>query len=158
HADTGADAVHFEIDAGDGDLGPVTGFTSNGLDLDDALLDLRDLIFKESANEVGVGTRQDDLDTLPGLLDRQDDGLDTVADVVRLAGDLFAARQDRFGLSQADDGRAALVPLHGTMNQVTLHGGVFVEDSGRFGLADLLNHHLLGALGNDPPEVRRVEK
>ena len=54
-----------------------------------------------------------------------------------------------FRLAEGDDGRAAFEALHGAVHQVALHGRVFVEDGVALRLADLLDHHLLGALGGD---------
>src|SRR5579862_4223819 len=89
------------------------------------------------------------------LANVEDDGLDTLADVVRLAGDLFAARQNRLGLTDGDGGRSALETLNGALHEVALHAGVFLEHGLALGLADLLDHHLLGALGGDTAEQLR---
>ena len=64
HADAGADAIDLQVDAGDGDLGAIAGLAGQGLDLDGAVGDLRDLVLEEPADEVGMGPRQDDLDPM----------------------------------------------------------------------------------------------
>src|SRR5205085_4231805 len=91
-ADAGPDAVHLHVDGADGDLGPIPGLAGDGLDLDGVVGDLGDLVLEQAAHEVGVAAAEDDLDALAGLADLQDDRLDRLADVVRLAGDLLAAR------------------------------------------------------------------
>ncbi len=47
--------------------------------------------------------------------------------------------------------------VHGAVDQVALHGGVFVEDRVALRLADLLDHHLLGALGGDAAQLGGVD-
>src|SRR5262249_22660142 len=157
HAHAGAHAIDLQVDAADGDLAAVAGLAGDGLDLDGAVGDLGDRVLEQPPHEVGVGPRQDDLDAVPGLLDLEDDRLDALADVVRLAGDLLAAGQDRLGLAQADDGGAALVALDGAVDQVALHGAVDVEDRGGLGLADFLDHDLLGGLGGDAAQLGRLD-
>src|SRR5207247_10359026 len=90
--------------------------------------------------------------------DLHDDGLDRLADVVRLAGDLFAAGQNRFRAVDADDRGAGVEALNDAPDQFTLLAVVPVEDAVAFGLADLLDHHLLGRLGGDAAERLRVDR
>ena len=56
------------------------------------------------------------------MRDFENDRLDALADVVRFAGNLFAARQQAFGLAEADRGGAALKTADGAMDQVALLG------------------------------------
>ena len=91
------------------------------------------------------------------LLHLEDDRLDAFADVVRFAGDLLAARQDRFGLAEADGGGAAFEASDGAVDQVALLRRVFAEDGVALCFADLLDHHLLGGLGGDAAEFPRVD-
>src|SRR5262249_15933949 len=137
--------VDLHVDRRDGDLGAVAGLAGDGLDLDGAVGDFRDLFFKQLADEFGVGPRQDDLDAVAVLLDVEDDGVDAVVDVVRLAGDLLGARQDGLGLGvgEGDGGGAVLEALNGALDEVALAGGVDVEDGLAGGLAELLDHQLL---------------
>ena len=95
------------------------------------LLDLGDLVLEQPAHEVGVRSRQDDLDAMAHLADVEDDRLDALADVVRFAGNLLAARQERLDLAQGDGGRPALEALHGAVHQVALLGAN--TDRRRFG-------------------------
>ena len=89
----------------------------------------------------------------PTLRDVEDDGLDALADVVRLAGDLLAARQQRLGLVEGDGGGPALEALDGAVDQVALLGRVDVEDVVALALADLLDDGLLGGLGGDAAQL-----
>src|SRR5262249_52886414 len=103
-ADAGADGVHLQVDGADGDLGAVAGLAGDGLDLDGVVGDLGDFLLEEAAHEVRVVPAEDDLDALAGLADLHDDGLDGLADMVRLAGDRLGAGQDRLGAVDGDDG------------------------------------------------------
>src|SRR5262249_38314036 len=94
------------------------------------------------------------------LLDVEDDGVDAVVDVVRLAGDLLAARQDGLGLAvaQRDGGGAVLEALDGALDEVAFFGGVLVEDGLALRLAGLLDHELLARLGGDAPQQLGIDR
>src|SRR5262245_18411024 len=108
NADAGTHAVHPGVDAADGYLGAIAGLAGDALDLDGAVLHLRDLPLEEPLYEHRVGPGKDHLHAVPGLLDVEDHLADLLANVVRLAGDLLAARQDRLGLADGHDGGPAL--------------------------------------------------
>src|SRR5207247_412204 len=127
------------------------------LDLNRVVGDLGDFVFKQTAHEIRVASAEDDFHPLPALADFHDHGLDRLADVMRLAGNLFAARQDRFGAIDADDGRARIEPLNDAADQFAFLAVVALEDAVALSLADLLNHYLLGRLGRDPPKRFRVD-
>src|SRR5262249_38891283 len=118
NTNAGPDAVHLHVDAGDGDLGAIAGLAGDRLDLDGVVCDLGDFRFEQAANEVRVAARQDYLDSVAGLADLHDHGLDALVDVVRLAGDLLAAGQDRLGLAEGHDGGASINSLDGTGDQL----------------------------------------
>lgn len=80
-----------------------------------------------------------------------------LVDVVRLAGNLLAAWQDRLGLAEADDRDATLVPGDGPLHEIALHADVFVVDRFALGFANLLDHHLLGRLGGDAAQLSRLD-
>ena len=70
--------------------------------------------------------------------------------MVRLAGDLLAAGQNRLDVREGDGGRAAFVALDDAGDQLSPQLFVLGEQRVAFRLADLLDHHLLGGLGADP--------
>src|SRR5262249_46658009 len=156
-ADAGADAIHLQIDAGHGDFGAIAGLACQRFDLDGAVLNLGNLVLEQAADEIRVRARENDLHAMADLADVKDDGFDAFAGVVRFAGDLLAPRQDGFGLAESDDAGAAFVALDGAVHQVALHRRVFIEDGAALGLANLLDHHLLGGLSGDAAELRRVD-
>ena len=59
---------------------------------------------------------------------------------------------------ERDDGGAGIDPLDGAADQLALLRFVLVEDAVALGLADLLDHHLLGGLGGDAAEHFRVDR
>src|SRR5262249_4846124 len=137
------------------DLGAVAGLPGDRLDLDGAVLDLGDLGQEQLPNELRRGARQDDADAVAVFANLEDDGLDALAGVVRLPGDLFAARQQGLGLAERDDGGAALEALDGAEHEVALLGEVLVEDGVALLLADALDDELLGGAGGDAAEFLR---
>ena len=89
------------------------------------------------------------LTRLPDLADFEHGGPHALVDVVRLAGNLLAAGQDRFDVAERDGGGAAFVALDDAADHLADQLGVFVEERVALRLADLLDHHLLGGLGGD---------
>ena len=55
HADAGADRVDRAVVADDADLGAAAGIAGRGLDLDDAVVNLRHFLGEQLLHEVGVG-------------------------------------------------------------------------------------------------------
>ena len=72
--------------------------------------------------------------------------------MMRFAGNLFAARQDGFDVVELHGGGAAFVALDDAGDHLADQFVVFVVQSVPFGLANLLDHHLLGRLGADPAD------
>jgi hypothetical protein len=60
HADAGADRVDPQVVASDRHLAPLSGRPGDPLDLDDPLVDLRDLDREEPLHELRVPPAQDD--------------------------------------------------------------------------------------------------
>ena len=105
----------------------------------------------------GWQRRQHDLHAMALLADLQDDGLDALADVVRFAGNLLAARQKSLALAERNDGGAGVHAGDGADHEFALLAGELVEYRVRFGLANLLDNHLLGRLRGDAAERFGVE-
>ena len=90
------------------------------------------------------------------LLDLGYHRLDSFVDVMGFPGNLLAARQNRFRLAQSNRHRPAVVALNDAVYEVPLHGCIFIEGRVAFGFANLLDDHLLGALGRDSAQQGRV--
>ena len=86
------DAIDLLIDAADGDLGAVARLAGDGADRDDAVGDLGDLLLEEPLHEVGLRAAEDDLDAAALRLTSRMMAPDALVGMVRLAGDLLAAR------------------------------------------------------------------
>src|SRR5262249_15966319 len=88
HPHAGTHAIDFQVDTGGGDLAPVASLAGQGLDFNGAVGNFGDLIFKQPPNEIGVGAREDDLDSMTNLADLQYYRLDPLADMMGFAGNL----------------------------------------------------------------------
>ena len=56
-----ADRVHARLGGRDGHLGALAGFAGDGADLDNAVIDLRDFVLEQAAQEIAMRAREDDL-------------------------------------------------------------------------------------------------
>src|SRR6185312_9984421 len=150
--------VEALLAAADGHLGAAARLTGDGLDLDRAGVDLRYLELEEAAQEALVPPAHEDLGPLRGAPDLQDVRLDVLADAVVLDRRLLGRGEDRLdALADVQDDRPRLDPVHLARDHLALAAGELVEDHVPLGLAQALEHDLLGGLGVDPPEVARIE-
>ena len=111
HAHAGADAIDPLVHAADGDLGAVAGLAGDGADFDHALGDLGDLLLEEPLHQLRLGAAEDHLHAAAGLADLVDRRPHALVGMVRFAGDLLAAGQDRLHVGQGHRGGAAFVAL-----------------------------------------------
>ena len=95
---------------------------------------------------------KDHLHSAADFADLGNGGADAFVRMVRLAGNLLAARQDRFNIVELHGRSAALVSLHDAGDHLADHLGVFVMQSVALRLANFLNHHLFGGLSADPAD------
>ena len=133
-----------------GDFGSISRLACNGPDLDHAFGDLGYFLLEESLDEMGLGSAEDDLHSAAGLLRFINGRSNALVGVMRFAGDLFSTGEDRLDIAQGHGRRAALVTLDYAGNQLAFQFVVFLEQRISLGLADLLDHHLLGRLRADP--------
>ena len=103
-----------------------------------------------------MGTGHHHLGTAVILADLQHVDLDPLAVLVGLPGDHLVGGQDAVGLAQLHVGVALLHPLHDGGEDLVLLLGVLLVDVAALGLPDALDHHLLGGLGGDAPELAGV--
>ena len=158
HADAGADRVDRAVVADDADLGAAARVAGGGLDLDDAVVNLRHFLREQLLHEVGVGARQEDLRAAGLAADRQDQRADAVADADHFARDLLVAADDALGAAEVDDDVAELDALDDAGDD--LAGAVleFLILALALGVADLLEDDLLGGLGGDAAELDRRQR
>ena len=148
-ADARSHAVHALVRAADGDFGAVAGLAGNRADLDHAFSDLGNLLLEEPLNQLRLGAAEDHLDAASGFPDFIDGRPHALVGVMRLAGNLLTLGQDRLDVGQRDGSCAAFVSLDRSGHQLSLQVFIFVEQVVSLGLADLLDHHLLGGLRTD---------
>src|SRR5262245_29442883 len=104
-----------------------------------------------------MAARQDDLYPVAYLAHLKNDGLDPLADVVCLPGNLLTPRKNGFRLADRYRGHAAFKALNRAVDQVALEGRVFIENGVALGFANLLNHHLLGTLSGNSAKQAGVD-
>ena len=133
----------------------MPGLTGTGLDLDNAIGDLRNLELEEALDQAGVCTADDDLWTLRRLADLDDVGLQTGVGLRPLVRHLLRLGQQRLDPTQVQQGVTGIRLLDHAGDDVTLTAGVLLVLHVTLGLADPLRHHLTGGLRRDPTEVVR---
>jgi hypothetical protein len=157
-SDGGPDRIEALLARRDGDLRPAAGLTGDGLDLDRAVVDLRDLELEEPAQEALVGAAHEDLRTAHGAPDLEHEGLDVLPDPVVLELALLGRGEDGLHvLADVEDDRPRLDPIDGPGDELALAARELVEDLVALDLADALEHDLLGGLGPDPTEDVAVQ-
>jgi hypothetical protein len=158
HPDAGALRIEPRVVRLDGDLGADARVARRGLDLDQPLLDLRDLELEQTHQELRRDPRQDELRPLGGAVDLGDERADAVAHAQHFLGDQLVARDHAFDAARLDDHVAALDALDRAGQQVVLAVEEVVEDLLALGVADLLQDHLLRRLRADAAEGHRLER
>jgi len=96
-----------------------------------------------------VCAAEDDFDLAWRVADFGDEGLDSLADFVLLAGDLLGAGHDAFAFAQCDDDGNAFFAGDGSADDRADLVFVFVVDGAAFVLADELDHDLFDGLSTD---------
>ena len=100
----------------------------------------------------------EDLRTLRGPADLEDERLDVLTDPIVLEGTLLGGGEDRLHvLADVENDRARLDPVDRAGHELAFAAGELVEDLVALDLADALQHDLLGRLGADPAEHVTIE-
>ncbi len=105
-ADAGADRVDPLVGAAHGDLAAISRLAGHGPQFDHAVGDFGDFLLEEALDELGPGAAENDLHAAADFADFEDGGPDAFVGVVRFAGDLLAAGEDRLDVVELDGGRA----------------------------------------------------
>ena len=92
YAHAGTHRVDLRINRSHRDLRPVACLPRQGPDLNNLVLNLRNLELEKPANEVGMCPAQDDLDPLTDLPNVKNDRAHPLARVMALAWNLLASR------------------------------------------------------------------
>ena len=150
HSHASPHAVYSLVGAADRDLRAIAGFAGNGADFDYSLGDFRDFLLEQPLHQLRLRTAEDDLHAAAGLLDFIDRRPHALVGMMRFAGNLLALGEDCLNVHEGHGSGAAFVALNHAGDQLPLEFFVFVEEGVPLGLADLLDHHLLGRLSADP--------
>ena len=97
---------------------------------------------------------KDNLDPAASLPDLNDHSPHPLVDPMRFAGNLFAAREKGFDLAEIDRGGTAVETGHGPGDHLSPQFLILDKQRISLGLADLLDHDLLGSLSRDAAENR----
>ena len=157
HADAGADRIDALVMRHHGDLGTAARIAGAGFDLQQALLDLGHLLAEQLDHEFGRGARQQDRSPTQGGIHFHDHGADTVTGAEVFLGDGLVAAQAAFHAAAFDDQVALVHALDGAGEDLlaTLHE--FAQQHFALGIADTLQHDLLGRHGTDAADRHRLD-
>ena len=155
HADAGADRVDAAVLGDHRDLGPAARVAGAGLDLDDAVVDLRHLLLEQLLHEAGMGAREEDLRPAQLVADVVEKRPDAILGAEQLARDQIVAADDRLGPAEIDQRVAVLDPLDLADHDLADPVLELVVLPLALGLAHPLDDDLLGALRGDAAEVDR---
>ena len=150
HADASAHTIDPLVHTAHRDLGAVARLAGGRAHLDNALGNLRDFLLEQALHKLRLGAAEDHLHAAARLADLVHRRPHPLVDVVRFAGDLFAAGKDGLNVWQRNGRRTAFVALDRAGDKLPARCVVLVEEVIALGLADLLDHHLLGRLRADP--------
>jgi hypothetical protein len=158
HADAGADRIDRGIIRHDADLGAAAGIAGDGLDLDDAVVDLRHLLREQLGHELRMGARQEDLRAARLAAHVVDVGADAVALAEDLARQQFVAAHDRLGAAEIDHHVAVLDALHHAVDDLADAVLVLLVLPLALGLPHFLHDDLLRRLCGDAAEIHRGQR
>ena len=151
-ADARADRIDAVLRGVDGQLRAGACLAGDGLDLDEAGGDLRNLKLKQALDKAGVRPGYNDLRAFCRAADLHDIDADEVALVVILRADLLGCGEHGVGHVV---GRR-LDAQHRAGEDLMLLGREGVEDHAALCFADTLDDDLLGRLRGDTAEVLRL--
>ena len=155
HTDASSDRVDRAVIGNNADLGARSGIAGNGLDLDDAVIDLGHFHFEQSGQEFRRGARQEYLRATGLGADFLDIGADAVAVAEHLAVDQLVAAQNGLAPAHVDDDVAVFGPLDQTVDDLALTVLEFFVLTLAFRFADFLQDDLFRGLRRDPAEIHR---
>src|SRR5439155_11067304 len=157
HSHARTNGVDIAVMRHDRELRPAAWLACRSLHLDNALVDLGNLLLEELHQQARVGAREDDLRSLAAQLHVQDESPDAVALPVALAGDLLLLRKDGVGPAEVHDDVLLLEALHDAREELPLPPLELVVDDIALRVAHALVDVLLRRLCRDAAELLRRE-
>ncbi len=155
HADAGADRVDAGFIGNDGDLGAAAGVAGNRTDLDDAVIDFRNLLPEQAGHKLGMGARQKNLRPAQLLPNIVNIGPHAVAGPEHFPWNDLVAPQHGFGAAEVDRNIAELCAFDDAVDDFSDAVLVFIILASAFGFANLLDDYLFGGLRGDTAEIHR---
>ena len=155
-AHAGTHGVHLRVGRINGHLGAEARLPRYGLYLDYAGLYLGNLQLEKPLNKAGVGTGNYYLRALVGLTHLKDVNLQPVAGVISLPRYGLGGGKEAVCLAQLYIDAVLLYPLDYSGKNLVFLLYEFIEYDAALGLANTLNHHLLGGLGRYAAELAGV--
>ena len=104
---------------------------------------------EQAQDQIGMSSREDNLDSAAGLSDVNDDSPHTFANAMAFTRNLFTLGQNPFNLAEIDCRNTAVKTGNRAGDDITTHLIEFFIDRITLGFSNLLDHHLLGGLCRD---------
>ena len=155
HSDTGANRIDARIVRQDGDLRARAGIARHRFDLDNAVVDLGNLLGEQPRHEFRPRARHEDLRSAQFAPHVVNVGAQPFAIAEILARQGFVAPHDGLGAAEIDDHIAVLDALDQTVDDLADAVFVFFELAVALGIADALDNDLLRGLRGDAAKIDR---
>ena len=158
HADAGAHAIDALIAAAHRHFAAVARLAGHGSNFNHAIGNFGNFLFEQPLHQLRSRPAQNDFHSAADFLHIEHRRPHAFVRMVRFAGNLFAARQNRLGIPQRNRGGAVFVFLHHAGDHLPHQFVILVVQGIAFGFANLLDDHLLGSLSDDAAQCfLRVE-
>ena len=152
HSHAGAHRIDVGVIRGDGDLRPASRLASHGLDLDDALVNLGNLLLEGLLEKARMRAGQDDLRSLARHVHVEHVSANAVLRAVALARNLLFFGENCVNVGpELNDQVLALEAGDDPGDDFFLAVLELVEDDLALRIAELLHEVLLGGLRGDTP-------
>ena len=153
HPHARADRIDTLLQRSNRHLRAMPGFTSNILDLNLTVVDLRHFIFKQATEHVAVAAAHNNLWTTITLFHFQEECTHLVVRTVAFTRHHVSTRQQRFSTAQANRHTLGRHALNRPGDQVAFTLDILLIEVLAFSFPDLLQDHLLGSLRGDTPKL-----
>ena len=152
---TGPDRIYILLLRHDRHLRASPRLSRLGLQLNDALVNLRHLQLEQLAQEPRVAARYEDPRDLRRALHFEDIDLQPLAHPIAVQRVLLRARKHRLHPTQVDEHGPAVAALHHPGHHIAVAIAELLIDDVALGLPDPLRHDLFRRLRGNPPEILR---
>src|SRR5215469_83938 len=158
HADASSDRVDTAVAGDHSYLGPASGISSDRLDLDDTVINLRNLLREQLRHELRMGSRQENLRPAQFLAHIVNIGAHALTLAEAFARQQFVAAQHCLGAAEVDDDVTELDPLDQPVDDLGNPVLEFEELPLPLGVAHLLHDDLFCCLCGDTTKINRRQR